>query len=226
METCLQYVHNLTGRNADPLRLCGEILKDEADILNRVMDHHDEVGIGFTHFLTLQLSYIFNEYDSAAAKAPEMLHLVQPPYLQPTMACPYTFYSLALLAVYSNRKGRARRHILSVARRSIKKLQQFSNHTPENCLGKTYLLRAEVAAVTGKVETATRMYASAAGVSSEFNDRMMHAIACERAALFFQGLGNELATKRYIRKAHSAYRDWGATAKVKQVESKWRDFLD
>jgi len=219
MKTSLQLVHNLTGRSDDPLKLSGDYLNDETEILTRAAEAHDSLAAGFLHFFSLLLAYVFNDYEAAAAKAGDMSHIFAPPYLHPTMSCPLTFHSLALLAVCGNRRRRARRKILSTARQAIKKLKKFSAHTPENCLGKMYMLQAEIAAVTGNDCLARCKYASAAGMSAEFGDKMIHAIACERAALLLQACGDEPAAVRYRRKAHSGYKDWGATAKVDQLEN-------
>jgi hypothetical protein len=218
LRTTMQLVHNLTGRSEDPLKLSGDFLKDETDILARAAEVQDEVAAGFIHFYSLLLAYVFNDFEAAAAKAGGTCHIFHPPYLHPTMSCPFTFHALALLAVCNQRQWYARRKTLSIARQAIKKLEKFSTHSPENCSGKMYLLQAELAAATGKHKVARCKYASAVGVSSEFGDKMVCAIASERAGRFFQGLGDQPASTRYYRKARSAYKDWGATAKVEQLE--------
>lgn len=218
METILQFVHNLTGRNNDPIRLSGSILTSEADILSRAKEADDEVASSSLHCYLLILAYVFNDYEGAASRTEGMNPLFAPPYLHPTLSCFFTFYSLSLLAVCNNRRGLARRRILSTARRTIKRLKRFSRYTPENCLGKLYFLQAELAALKRKDQDAKCMYASAAGVLSEVNDKMMHAIACERAGLFLDRLGDDAASHRYFRKAYEGYIDWGATAKAEQLK--------
>lgn len=219
-KTSLQLVHNLTRRSKDPLKLSGDIVNDEAEILLRAAEAQDNLTPGFLHFFSLTLAYVFNEYEIAAAKAHDMKHIFEPPYLHPSMSCPFTFHALALLAVCNNRPRWVRRKIYANARHTIKTLKRFSGYTSENCLGKVYLLQAEVAAATSKLDAARCMYMSATGVLAEVGDKMMHAIACERAAQFFQARGIELAATRYARKAHVGYAEWGATAKVLDLEKK------
>ena len=156
----------------------------EADILACAAEAEDEVAAGFIHFFSLHLAYVFNDYEAAAAKAGDMCHIFQPPYLHPTMSCRFTFHFLALLAVCNQQPWCTRRKKLSIARQPIKKLEKFSAHTPENCVGKMYLLQAELASATGKHDVARCKYASAVGVCSEFGDRMMCAIACVRELVF------------------------------------------
>jgi hypothetical protein len=218
METILQFVHNLTGRNKDPLKLSGHILTSEADILSRARKADDEVASSSLHCYMLILAYVFKDYQGAASRTKGIDPLLAPPYLHPTLSSFITFCTLSLLAIYNNRQGLARRRILSTARRTIERLKRFSCYTPENCLGKLYFLQAELAAVQGKYQHARCMYASAVGVLSEVNDKMMHAIACERSGLFLSSLGDEAASRRYFRKAYEGYIDWGATAKAEQLK--------
>ena len=62
----------------------------------------------------------------------------------------------------------ARKNILAIARRGAKQLKKLSSHAPENCLAKTYLLEAELAAVKGNNRLAKCKYMSAIGVAAEY----------------------------------------------------------
>lgn len=218
---CIQFAQNLMGKNEDPLKLVGAIIKDESkitDMISQAKESHDEMALAFINYYLLVLAYVFNDYEAAAEEARRMQRITSPPYLHPSMSSPYVFYALALLAVYNNRHGYARRRILSIARRCVKKLKNFSLHTPENCLGKALLLQAEVAAVTGKNREARCYFESAISVTTRYHDCMMLAIACERAGRFSSACGDESLATRYFREAHSAYREWGATAKAERLE--------
>jgi len=218
---CIQFVQNLMGKNDDPVKLVGDIINDESAIANMLAQaaaSHDEISLAFINYYLLVLAYVFNDYEAAAEEANRLVRITQPPYLHPSMSSLYAFHALALLAICNNRCGRARRKILSTARHSIKKLKQFSLHTPENCLGNAFLLQAELAAVTGKNREARCHFTSAISVATRFGDLMMHAIACERAACFSSACGDEAAAGSYFREACSAYKDWGAIAKAEQLE--------
>ena len=216
----IQFAQNLMGKNGDPLKLVGDVVKDEATIsgiLVQAAESNDEISLAFINYFLLVLAYVFNDYEAAAEGALRMERIMHPPYLHPSMSSPYTFYCLALLAVLNNRKGCTRRKILSMVRRSIKKLMKFSLRTPENCLGKAYLLQAELAATTGKNQEARCNYVSAISVAARFGDFMIHAIACERAARLCTKCGDEPAAISYFREACSAYTEWGAFAKADQL---------
>jgi hypothetical protein len=42
-------------------------LKDEADMLSRVVEAKDEMGLGFLHWYLVILAYVFNDYAAALA---------------------------------------------------------------------------------------------------------------------------------------------------------------
>lgn len=217
----IQFVQNLMGKNSDPMKLVGSSIKDEeivSALLVQAADSHDKISVAFISYYLLLLAYIFNDYEAAAEEAKKLQHITCPPYLHPSMSSPYTFHALSLLAVCDNRKGHARQRILSSAKRSIKKLKQYSLYTPENCLGKAFLLQAELAAVMGRAQEAKCHYVSAISVATRYGDYMMHAVACERAGRFSCECGDETAATRYFREACLAYNEWGAIAKVRQME--------
>jgi hypothetical protein len=50
-----------------PLKLQGDILKDEANMLSCMVEAKDEMGLGFLHCYLVILAYIFNDYAAASA---------------------------------------------------------------------------------------------------------------------------------------------------------------
>lgn len=225
----IQFAQNLMGKNHDPLKLVGNVIEDEAqisDLLAQATKSNDEISTAFLNYYLLVLAYVFNDYEAAAEEALRMERITRPPYLHPSMSSPYTFSTLALIAVCGNRKRRDRQKILSTAKRRIQKLKQFSRYTPENCLGKAFLLQAELAAVTGTGQDARCHYVSAISIAERLGDFMLRAIACERAARFCKQNGDDATASCYFREARSAYLDWGALAKDEQLDNEMPEFLE
>ena len=195
------------------------------EFLSQAEKFHDEISVGFFYYYHMVLAYVFNDYESAKEKAIKMQRITRPPYLHPSMSSPFTFYTLSLLAVCENRKGRARRRILSIAKRSIKKLTQFSHFVPENSLAKKFLVQAELAVVMKKKQEAKCHYESAISVSKRYTDNMLCAVACERAGRFSSSCGDTVAAMQYFREARLAYTEWGAFAKVRQMDLEMPELL-
>jgi hypothetical protein len=205
----------MMGKTENPRILIGDIFRRED--LTRVEEAHDEISVYIVHFIQMLLAYIFSDFETAAKEAKSMEQLLYAQFLHPGLSSFLAYYSVALLTVANHHHGYARRRLISKARRSLKKLKQFSKYVPENCLDKVFLVEAELAAVTGNYRAARDKYMVAIALAGEFGDLMLRAIACERAASFLRDRGDE-SSNYYFLEAHSAYTSWGGIAKVEQLE--------
>ena len=210
MRPTLQLAYSLTGNASVPFDL-------ESD-LARAQEAHDVAGICIIHFSLLLTAYVFHDYETAVAQAEGIKPFLVPPFVHPGLSCFPTFYALSLLAVIDKFRGRQRKKVMATVRDKIKLLKQFAMYSPENCLGKTYFLQAEVAVVDGKDALAWSKYVGAISVANEFDDMMIRAIVCERAAIFLQRQRKTALSTKYLMESYSAYQKWGATAKVEQME--------
>lgn len=219
MRPALKCLHILMGKLELPTGFAFE-----AD-LARSTEAKDEAAEWIMHFMQLMLSYIFGDFETAAHEAnamEAMFHL----HLHPGFSSLLVAYCMALLAVANQRPERARKELLSKVKRNVKKLEQFSVYIPENSLHKLSLVQAELAVVSGDYGVARGKFLAAISLSTELDDLAMRALACERFAVFLQRSDRDgTGTARRFREAHGAYREWGATAKVEQMETEMPELL-
>lgn len=218
MRPALKCLHILMGRIERPTGFAFE-----AD-LTRSIEAKDEAAVWIIHFMQLMLYCIFGDHPEAAREAKEMeamLRLHQHPGFSSILVA----YCLALLASAHDYQGRARRQLLSKVKRSMKKLEQFSSYIPENSLHKLSLVQAELAVFNGDCGRARGKYMVAISLSSELDDLAMHAVACERFAIFLKSQGDGTGSVRRFREAKEAYKRWGAIAKVEQMEKEMPELL-
>jgi PAS domain S-box-containing protein len=104
-------------------------------------------------------------------------------------------------------------------------LKQWANYTPINYLHKWYLVEAERYRVLGNKAEAIEMYDHAISGAKENNFLNEEALANELAAKFYWEWGKEKFAKIYIIEAYYCYIQWGATAKVKDVETRYPQLL-
>ncbi len=90
---------------------------------------------------------------------------------------------------------------------------------PGNFLGNSCLARAEAARVEGRELEAADFYDRAIAANRDNGFIQFQAMACELAGLFWQGRGNELVARTYLREARYLYAMWGAKHKVRLMDA-------
>jgi hypothetical protein len=163
------------------------------------------------------LSYIMGDNEAAreAAEQGEQYALMGSGQL---VSAEYNFsYSLSMLSARSDDPERARDMLARVERNQLI-LQRWAERAPDNFAHKHALVEAERARVQGKPLDAMALYDDAIAVARAHGYRREEALACERAASFYAGLGREQIASMYLADAYRAYRRWGAHAKVRWLE--------
>ena len=90
---------------------------------------------------------------------------------------------------------------------------------------KVDLVEAEKCRVLGQKLEAIERYDRAIAGAQENKYIQEEALANERAALFYLDWGKETIAIAYLQKAYYGYARWGATAKVQELEQRYRELL-
>ncbi len=110
--------------------------------------------------------------------------------------------------------------------RHLAQLEVWADACPENFVARLELVRAEIARVQGLALAAGDAYAAAVTHARRHAFTQVEALAAEFAAGFHLGRGRELEARAYLRHARSAWRRWGAIAKVRQLEARHPGMLE
>jgi predicted ATPase/class 3 adenylate cyclase len=217
-----QIALNLLGHSQTPSRLNGESYDDE----QMPPLHHDANDITEHLYMSqLFLSYLFQEYAQAieyAARAEERLE----GFKGMALTVIFHFYdSLAQLAVFSASSSSTQKRILKKVTANQKKMKKWAKYAPMNFLHKFYLVEAEQAQVLGNDSQARDYYDQAIALAQENEYLNEEALAHELAAKFYLARGQNHVARHYLRDAHYTYLHWGATAKVKDLEARYPQFL-
>jgi GAF domain-containing protein len=108
---------------------------------------------------------------------------------------------------------------------SQERMKQWARHAPMNYLHKYHLVEAEKARVLGQLLEAEEFYEQAIQGARENRYIQEEALAYELAAKFYLGRGREKIAQLYMKEAHYCYERWGATAKVKDLETRYPQFF-
>ncbi len=219
-----QVVINLLGRAKNPIRLIGDAYNEERS-LPRAIAANDRTGLHRFYLNKLILCYLFGEEHQALKNA-----VLAEQYLDGVVAAlvaaPFHFYdSLAHLGVFTSSSNLEKEACLNRVNTNQEKMCEWAQHAPMNYLHKFYLVEAEKARVLGQIVEAMDFYERAIKGAKENGFIQEEALAYELAAKFYLARGMEKIAQTYMKEAHYTYTHWGATAKVKNLESRYPQFF-
>lgn len=136
------------------------------------------------------------------------------------------FYdSLSLLALYPDADIDEQKKYLQQVAINQKRMKKWAANAPVNYQNKYDLVAAETARVLGKTARAREDYERAIEGAKKNGFLHEEAIAYERAGEFYLAIGREEIGRLYLRNAHHCYSQWGAAAKVKDLEAEYPQYL-
>ncbi|MGM3309390.1 ATP-binding sensor histidine kinase [Anabaena sp. WFMT] len=186
----------------------------------------------YVYFGKTILCYFFKNYKKAISNA-DLAKQYEVGINGTVYVVQYNFYySLALLALYLERSSELGlehedelKEVLEKVAANQEQLQEWASHAPVNNQHKYDLVEAEKARVLGQTLVAMEYYDQAIRGANNNGYIQEEALAYERAAEFYLALGRNEFASLYMKKAHYGYTRWGAIAKVKDLESRYRELI-
>ncbi|MBD2726220.1 AAA family ATPase [Nostoc sp. FACHB-892] len=224
LETYRQATLNLLGKSENLCLLKGEACDEQIAFLLHEQAN-DRLGAAYIYWNKLLLSYWFENYSEAIENT-----VIAEKYLDVVIGLPlvplFHFYdSLVQLAVYFDRQELEQKAILDRVRANQEKMQKWAHHAPMNQLHKFYLVEAERHRILGEKIEAIEMYDKAIALAKENEYINEEALAHELAAKFYLSWGKEAIAQTYMTNAYYAYGNWGAIAKVKDLEARYPQLI-
>jgi serine phosphatase RsbU (regulator of sigma subunit) len=219
-----QTVLNLIESSPNPGILQGRVY-DEPSKLPLYHQANDYYGLLYFYLSKLILSYLFQDYSQAGENA----NLAKT-YLDGGAGLAHVgsfhFYdSLTQLMLYDRAPAETREHILDRVRINQEKMATWADYAPMNYSHKFDLVAAEQHRILGENSLAMDLYDRAIANARKNHYLNDEALACELAAKFWLSQDKERFAKSYINDAYYAYDRWGATAKVKDLETRYRQLI-
>jgi PAS domain S-box-containing protein len=220
----LQIVSNLLNLTENPNQLIGEFYNEEV-MLSRYQETNEQLALGHFYINKVALCYLFEEHYQAIKNAVLVEDYLNEVKEIEFLAFFYFYDSLAQLAVYDDSPQPERKLTLTKIETNQRKLKVWANHAPMNYLHKFYLVEAERYRVNGNKMEAMNYYDRAIEVAKENNYLNEEALSLELAAKFYFNWDKQKIAKVYLADAYYCYIRWGATAKVKDLESKYPQLI-
>ncbi|RKZ50837.1 MAG: hypothetical protein DRR08_29880 [Candidatus Parabeggiatoa sp. nov. 2] len=218
-----QVILNLMGHSNNPCRLMGEVY-DEDIQLPLYQQTNDRLAIHYLRLNKCILHYLFHEYAQAVENA-EIAEQHLDGVTSQLMVALFHFYdSLARLEVYPNLSHQEQDAVLTKVSANQQKMKLWAEHAPMNFQHKYDLVEAEKARALGQLE-AIEWYEKAIAGAKENEYLQEEALAYELAAEFYLTRGMEKIAQTYMKEAYYCYQQWGAMAKVQDLEAKYPQLL-
>jgi GAF domain-containing protein/class 3 adenylate cyclase len=219
-----QAVLTLVTPSNNSCSLLGEIYNEEK-LLSLLRVGNDRTGLHYFYVNKLILCYLFEEYPQAlenATQAQQYLDGVTAFLVVPV----FHFYdSLARLAVYSSVPNSEQARLLLKVTSNQEKMPNWVHNAPMNFQHKYDLVEAEKAGVLGQIIEAMDFYERAVKGAKDNGYIQEEALAYELAAKFYLSKSKELSARAYMQEARYCYQLWGATAKVKDLETRYQQLF-
>ncbi len=215
----IRFVRNLTGNTASPSSFSDGTFDESAyrDSLEATRYTPPRM---YYRFLKLQALCLRGRYDEAVTLAAES-EPVRHALIGQVAEWEYDFF-LALALARASRPSNAGRRTLHRLERT---LSRWAALCPSNLECRHALVRAELDRREGRNESALMWYDRAIRVAREQGFRHVDALANEFAGRFHLEHGRQRIAADYLSSAVDAFRDWGATARVKELEKEFATLL-
>ncbi|MDJ0518449.1 MAG: serine/threonine protein kinase, partial [Trichodesmium sp. MO_231.B1] len=219
-----QAVLNLLGDTENPELLSGSAF-NEKKFIPFYENINDNYALFQIYFNKLILSYLLGNFQSAKhyeALTEKYIGGVTGLFCIPV----YYFYSsLAKLAFYPTAAVEEREKMLEQVTTNAEKIKFWAQHAPANHSHKYYLIEAEKHRILGDKIAAIEAYEQAIATATENEYIQEAALANELCAKFYLEWGKTKIAQTYMIEAYYGYLDWGAVAKVKDLEKRYPQLL-
>lgn len=211
----LQTVHHLMGFTDDPLLSPGDVV-DLATALDDLPETNNQMAGASLDLRRIFIAYVFGDCDLVVDIVKERLGRV---YRFPQSALVMSGCILhgLVAAMMARRRPKERTKCLRILSRQIRRFKKWAYDSPQNCLDKLFLLRAESASVMGKHKVAVTHYINANALAADSGCLWLQAIANERAAEHLAQHGDAFAARAFFLRACEVWERWGASAKVRRL---------
>jgi PAS domain S-box-containing protein len=219
-----QTVQNLRETRIRPDLLIGSAY-DETVMIPKHYQDNEFTAIAAVYIYKLLLAYSFSNYTAALDYIAHGQHYLMA--VSGLIHVPiFHFYAaLTHLALFPTQPETEQAEIITQAEAHQTTLQQWGQNAPMNHLHKWYLVEAEKHRVLGNKAEAIEMYDRAISGAKENKFLNEEALANELAAKFYWEWSKEKLAQTYMIEAYYCYVQWGATAKVTDLETRYPQLL-
>jgi len=222
------YVSFTYGWKQVILKLLDRDLKSseyESKYLSKAIETNNGALIFHIHFSNCVFAYFMRNYQEAVKTAKAAEKYGGSMFGVFSFAVHNFYYSLSLLAIYSQVSDKEKKEFLKKVAANQKVRKNWAFHAPMNYQHGYDLVEAEKARVLGQDYQAITYYEQAIAGANKEGYIHEEALACELAAEFHFSRNRATIAKAYLLKSYYAYIRWGALAKIKDLEKRYPEIF-
>ncbi len=215
-----RYVQQLRGHSVSLGMLSGEGFDEQACEARLTPERMGIIRAWYQVF-KLQARFLAGAYEEAhdaADKAAELEWAMVGSLALREFHC---FRALTLAARFEGAGPEERRRFLQAIQQHQQQLAEWAALCPETYHALARMVAGELARLEGRSEEATRAYEEAIRSARESGATHSVALASELAANFWRTRQAPIVAHAFAREARAAYQQWGALAKVQQLDAQW-----
>lgn len=228
---CIELVHKIAVNflviNNDNGLIIGKSLDEEKECLKNWKQINNQWLVFLFYFAKTVYFYYFGNYQQAAINGIEAEKYFKTSSSSSFLtASQHNFYSsLSFISYYNTSNKDQQKELLELVKQNQDNMKTWANQCPPNFQHKYDLVAAEEARILGQNWQAEELYEKAIQGAKKYEFIQEEALAYERAAEFYLSLSRQEIGQLYLRNSHHCYTQWGAKAKVKQLEDEYPEYF-
>ena len=218
-----QTISNFIEPSNDPGLITGKFV-NEAEI-QQSQFIKIQATLCYMYNCKLMLYYFFGDYRKAFSCAQSAKKYLKS-LIGSSALVVYCFYNtLTELAIFNEHSMLNKIKALKRIFTNQKQLKKWAMQSNDNFLHLYYLVKAECYRVLNRNTKAISYYQNAIQSAQNFKYIYIEALANELFAKFYYSKGKRNFARAYIQDAYYCYFQWGALAKVKDIENRYSDII-
>jgi predicted ATPase/signal transduction histidine kinase/tRNA A-37 threonylcarbamoyl transferase component Bud32 len=221
----LQTIINLQNGGPLPEVLIGEkcdenLIRDENEIIK------DNAQMASMYVYKLILAYVFERKEAALKICKELNHYIE--NIKGLLNYPVFLFFESLVIIDNYEELSALRKVKAKlkVRKNLKMLKMWAAHAPYNFRGSYLLVDACFSGLSQDVRLTSEKFTLALNELKKSQNFYLLALCYEQFHLFWLKFGNREVAANYLALAYSTYENWGATAKLQQLEEKHSSLIN
>ncbi|MEG4168640.1 MULTISPECIES: AAA family ATPase [unclassified Microcoleus] len=217
-----QTVQNFRESHIRPDLLIGSAY-DETVMIPKHYQDNEFTAIACACIFKLLLAYCYGNYTAALDHISQVKQYLMGVSGSAFVPIFHFYAALTHLALFPAQPAieHEQTEIIALVETHQSTLQQWAQNAPMNYLHKWYLVEAERQRVLGNKAEAIEMYDRAIAGAKQNKYVNDEALGNELAAKFYGEWGKTKVAQAYIFEAYYCYVEWGATAKVTDLETRY-----